>query len=354
MRKKTRLYKDLTVIDRVLSRYLLRYKFKRLIYENDYYIKKNDSINSPQFKWWFDYHCGDTLLKIEVQKTAVAKVDKRIETELGTTLETLLNKELLSIKNEFNTVVFTFLYKLEELKELMFFDFNFIDNPKPSTILQLTKYNAVDFYKSPNAFISGKSGSGKTNYMIYLLREVLLNCTEKKYVFVADPKRSELARCGWNAQVKTAADPLKIYDMLETYYFKIYKAREKKPNKYPAFIFIDEYATFKSFFETKDKEDKAKLANIEKWIREISAMGRSRRVYLIIGNHRAVAEDIGTSTKFNIVNRIVFGDVDDIDYKLLFDKPKISRIPKGIGEGVIDVNGVLTSFKSALVDIQNY
>lgn len=358
----TSLKRDLTRFDVFLSSFLMSYKIKRCLFENDIYIQKGGLFNSPRVIWKKRKDNGDTILTVTVKKIAVAKIDEKIENKLGRVLETLFDRELIDVRKKASKVEFDYLFKYEQEDSVNIFDvLNYEDLTEVNTLetwVRLNKHEVVNFSEDPSLIVVGGSGSGKTNYLFYLIRELLLYTTNRKNLYIADAKTSKLARVCRRLKLQVRTKPDDIYKMLEHVY-KIFKSRENKREqdiKFPTFLIIDEYAAFKTYYSSKSatKEQKVMYSEIDRMIQQIASMGRERKVFLIIGNQRAEADIIGSNARFNYANRIGLGNFDTDSYNMLFTVPRFTDLERKVGEGVYEKNGKLKTFKTRYVETEGY
>lgn len=334
---KVRLKRQPSFLDNILARWFIPYKLKRTMYQNDIYtVDDNYKIISPLLKY-----TKDNTLNIIAYKTGIADIDKKLNTILPQVLETKLQKELLTIKNAIDKVELKYL--LNEEEEIYTIDLNTPLEEEISTILALNNGIRVDMYKNPSIAVVGRSGSGKSYYLKYLLYN-LAKTTKKDNIYCLDMKFEDVQEWGFELGVKTAENYEQVLIYIDEFY-KRFKERTETKDNTPLYLVIDEYAILKSSLEKKD------IQELDRKLKEVAMLGRSLYCYLVLGLQRPEAEVLTSSLRFNIGTRIGLGTIDNDSWRMLFTSERISNIDKGTGKGYIEINGKNMNFKAPKLQI---
>lgn len=214
----------------------------------------------------------------------------------------------------------------------------------PYAILLIDKKTSLNLAKNPQTLVSGKTGSGKS----YFTYSVIFQAIIKKWeVQIIDYKRSYQAfkrYCSVSftiEEIKTALQ--EAVDELHRRQKEMDSILHNDPSAiaiehgYPIrFIVIEEYLAL-----VNSGIDKKTLQEIEKMILELTTLGRSLGIHVYMVLQVSSADNLNTSIRSNMTNKLVFGTNSSTVYATAFGvgnvPPVISRMEQGEGIGTFDV-----------------
>lgn len=196
--------------------------------------------------------------------------------------------------------------------------------------------------KTPHALITGGTGSGKTYFLLYLLKCLKSVGADIKII---DPKRADLLKLGDKWDVKSVCEPAQIaqvlreteqemnrrYDLMNDIGVDFYVLGFK-----PMFVVFDEAMAFFGSVEKKEKDE------CKKYLLSIVAKGRQAGVNIILSAQRGDTEFLGGGAiRDQLGMRVAFGNLSDDGISMVFGnayrdcKARFS----GKGEGLIYIDG---------------
>lgn len=324
---------------------LRRYKFKELIYDNKLYIKTEDKFKSLKIEWETFKVEGDLMIKVRLHKLSSDSVDKRIST-IGHVIESKLESELIERIETVKYIDYVCLLKRTD-EDSICADDEIIEDDYKTTKITLNKHFKIDLLKQPGIITVGRSGTGKTSFLLYLIRELAKSVTSKRNICICDCKFSDLKNVAKYHKYRVAEDFKQVDSIVDSVYKEFDRRlnnniKNDKKCKYPPIILLfDEFALYKSKLD-----DKKKVREFDDRMKDIATTGRELYIYLIYSLQRPEAEIITGSVRHNFATRIAFGTIDDDTYRMLFTGDRLSKITKQAGEGIIEIEGRVSSFKS--------
>ncbi len=177
----------------------------------------------------------------------------------------------------------------------------------------------VDFFKLPHLLIAGRTGSGKSNFIHYIISQLMDRFRPEEMRFVlADPKQVELIVYKSSPYLLmpvvlyvnraiTALDWLvaemqrrfEVLDDANVSDISLYNQEAKEKMPYIFFI-ADEIS---DFMVTKERGVRK---HIEERLTRISVVGRAVGVHMIIATSRISQETLPAMLVVNILGRLVF------------------------------------------------
>lgn len=201
--------------------------------------------------------------------------------------------------------------------------------------------------KQPHALIAGGTGSGKTTFINYLIREVLLR---DGYVYVADPKQSDLAALSQVLGSNVASSPNHIArvvrecrDLMEERYRThlapenfVYGSSWLDWDEKPVALFFDELAAFRASTPRKVYDEAFG------YLSEIVLKGRQAGVFVILSAQQPRAETLSTDLRDQLGLRVALGNVSNECAHMVFGSADVSGLHsvQGPGEGHILLDGL--------------
>ena len=288
----------------------------------------------------------DSIIYIDIDNVNIRKIlEKNVEAFSSALPENYIINEFFLNKDEteflivYESVKAPTRYILENKQEFVkvFESFN-------SYSLPLDKKRNIDLKEHPHLLITGASGSGKSYYAMFLATYCLFKGFE---VVILDFKQSYTLFEDTNASVAyTVEDILKnlrnIREQLHqrqqdmrTYLKQDGNLIACECGYAPLVIFVEEFTALMN-----SGADKKTLKEIEEIILEVSSIGRTASVHLILITQVASATNLNTSIRSNLTP-LVLGNGSSTIYETALGckVPAISaKLEKGEGLGKFDVD----------------
>lgn len=227
--------------------------------------------------------------------------------------------------------------------------------------IRITENISWNYRKIPHGLVTGGTGSGKTYFLLYLLKSVNFIGASIKLI---DPKRSDLATLSEKLGEKNVAcETNKILQLLresvEEMNNRYDRMRSDSNNQFghdfsdyhikPMFILFDEVMSFMGSSDNKvSKEAMSYLV-------EIIAKGRQAGVFMILTSQRADTEFIKGSIRDQLGLRVALGKVSAEGYSMVFGNEyrdlKLTNYQKG--DGFIHIDGMTAPRKFSSPFISN-
>ena len=212
-----------------------------------------------------------------------------------------------------------------------------------------------DLKKKPHMLVSGETGMGKT----VLIRGVATECARRGFdVRGCDPKRIELNGLrSWPnvSRIETGTEEMcdlvaDTWEEMDERYQGIEAGRLKVDDLRPILLIVDEAREWIDRANVWWKANKARLKReegveggsehpaVEQW-RSITRLGRSARVFILVGIQRPDASILGGEARKNYGARVACGQMDEHSAKMMFDDSSIGRdLPEDAkGRATVDV-----------------
>lgn len=210
--------------------------------------------------------------------------------------------------------------------------------------LPLDKKRSINLKEQPHILISGSTGSGKSYYAMFLAAYSIYKGFD---VRILDYKQSYTMFENSNSKVAYSVE--EIYNELlnirdELHNRQLYMREKLKIDnnlvasdcgKKPIIVFVEEYTGLMN-----SGADKKIIKEIENILLEISSIGRSASIHLILITQVASATNINTSIRSNLVPLVMGNGTSTIYETALGCKvPNITvKLDKGEGLGKFDIN----------------
>lgn len=235
----------------------------------------------------------------------------------------------------------------------------FSDKDMSDNSLKLMDNVVWHFRKTPHALIVGGTGSGKSYFMFYLIKEIM----RKGYgLRIVDPKISDLTKLKHvsvnNLVVYEKADVINLLDdvtlEMDNRYKKMLETSDNFGEDYvaygmqPFFLVFDELLAFIATCDNKEKKEvMAKLTNI-------IVKGRQSGVFVILATQRPDADVIDGKIRDQLALRVALGKMSGEGYKMIFGRSSVAFRSIDIkGSGYFMIEGVIdrpTFFVSPFVE----
>ncbi len=187
-----------------------------------------------------------------------------------------------------------------------------------------------------HALITGSSGSGKSQTLLYLIGS-LLRSDPETVIFLCDFKNSN--DFGFLSSYKYYYQGIDCYRGVMEYYAHFNQARKEGAWE-RCILLIDEYPAFITYLEAMDKADKTHQAkDILSAISEILMMGRGLKFGLWVITQRSDSAWFPSGSRDNFMLTIALGRLSREQAKMLFSGEDIpDRIYKP-GQGLLLADG---------------
>lgn len=193
----------------------------------------------------------------------------------------------------------------------------------------------IDTY--PNTLLTGSSGCGKTQSLLFLIGKLLQDNPEIT-VFLCDFKNSEdfsFLQC--YPHYYAGKD---CYLGLMEYYAAFSKARENGHIKKRYILIFDEYPAFVNYLQMQDKINKSKLAaDVLGAVSEILMLGRGIRFGIWIVTQRADSTLFANGARDNFMVVIGLGSLSKEQKGMVFPGQEIPNDIFTAGEGMLLADG---------------
>ncbi|CAI2688445.1 hypothetical protein AKUH3B202X_11180 [Apilactobacillus kunkeei] len=217
-----------------------------------------------------------------------------------------------------------------------------------------------------HTLIVGQTGSGKT-YALYSLILQMINKKINYHLYVADPKGSSLAVIGEKISPNNTFENVDdIIQSLREFNHEMderkHRIKEKLLTKIDSsyvdfglepYVFIfDEYASFQSVIQSKDKKTRDE---VNKLISQIVLQGRQLGFFLFVVMQKSDSSSLPTMIRDNLPLKIVLGNAEEQTYVTAFGYSKdIPNYKFNIGEGVFTFPQVANNPKICAFSYLNF
>lgn len=276
--------------------------------------------------------------------------------ELDEKLEYTFNMQLENREVVGEYIIYT-LSEFSLKDRIEFSDKDMFDNS-----LKLMDNVVWHFRKTPHALIVGGTGSGKSYFMFYLIKEIM----RKGYgLKIVDPKISDLTKLSYvsvnNLVVYEKEDVINLLDdvtlEMDSRYKKMLETSDNFGEDYvaygmqPFFLVFDELLAFIATCDNKEKKEvMAKLTNI-------IVKGRQAGVFVVLATQRPDVDVIDGKIRDQLALRVALGKMSGEGYKMIFGKSSVAFRSIDIkGSGYFMIEGVIdrpTFFVSPFVEKGN-
>lgn len=203
--------------------------------------------------------------------------------------------------------------------------------------------------KVPHALITGGTGSGKTYFIFYIIKELM---KMDSIVKILDPKESDLKylgkfmgdeNCAYDTtsilkQLRFAEEEMslrnnQIFDNEDVNLGDTFKAIGLKPY----YVIFDEFPAFISTLANKEKKE------VQDRLTNIIMKGRQSGVFVLLTAQRPDADVISGSIRDQLGLRIGLGNMSDDGFRMLFGSKEVEykTISKSnVGAGYVFIDGV--------------
>ena len=222
--------------------------------------------------------------------------------------------------------------------------------------LNLMQHISWKYDKLPHMLISGDTGSGKTIFLLIVIKALL---ESGAVLHICDPKKADLSFLS-RIMPDVHYDTESIMECVEAFYEGMearYDEMQEHPDfrmgaNYakvgltPHFLIFDEYVAFMDTLAKKEWEEVMKL------IRIIIMKGRQAGYFIILACQRPDAKYLGDGVRDQFGFRVALGSMSASGYTMMFGSIDKQFKEKDIaGRGYVNTgNGVVTEFYAPYVD----
>lgn len=196
----------------------------------------------------------------------------------------------------------------------------------------------LDLSTHIHALISGKSGSGKSTTILFLIGK-LMQMNEDIVLYILDFKNSEDFQ--FLNGYKYFYRGNNCIDGLREYYKSFSEAREKGINDKRHILIVDEYPSCVNYFSMQDKLNKTKYSNeIQGIISELLMLGRGLNYGVWIIVQRPDSSLFNSGSRDNFMINLALGSLSKEHRTMIFNGEDIdnNRIYSK-GEGILLADG---------------
>ena len=282
-------------------------------------------------------------------KISMGKYQDKLLT-LEEKLETGLNCELVKKDTRDIWVKYEFLTGVEKNR------IDIQDVKAKNGELNLMKHISWKYDKLPHMLISGDTGSGKTIFLLIVIKALL---ESGAVLHICDPKKADLSYLSRimpdvNYDTENMMGCVEaFYEGMEARYDEMQEhpdfkmgANYAKVGLTPHFLIFDEYVAFMDTLAKKEWEEVMKL------IRIIIMKGRQAGYFIILACQRPDAKYLGDGVRDQFGFRVALGSMSASGYTMMFGNIDKQFKEKDIaGRGYVNTgNGVVTEFYAPYVD----
>jgi|WetSurMetagenome_2_1015567.scaffolds.fasta_scaffold02980_3 hypothetical protein len=211
-------------------------------------------------------------------------------------------------------------------------------------IISIDKNISWNYRKSPHALCCGQTGGGKTYFLLYLIRTILLSGGK---LSIIDPKKSDLSYLEniLDNVVCSNVDTLRLLK-------KTVAAMENRFEQFkllPDYTFGKDYADygFKPHFLIFDEvmsffggsaENKMKIA-AKNCLLDLIAKGRQAGFFVVLTTQRPDVKFIDGAIRDQLGLRVSLGKLSSDGYKMVFDKTSLQSTILEKGSGFVYIDG---------------
>lgn len=190
----------------------------------------------------------------------------------------------------------------------------------------------------PHALITGKSGSGKSTALLFLIGK-LMKIDEDIILYILDFKNSEDFKFLNMYKYYYSGD--KCLDGIKEYYKSFSESREKGMIDKRHILIFDEYASCVNYFSLQDKLNKTKISNeIQGIVSELLMLGRGLNYGIWISVQRPDSSLFNSGSRDNFMINLALGSISKEHKSMLFTGEDIdSNRIYGKGEGILLADG---------------
>lgn len=189
----------------------------------------------------------------------------------------------------------------------------------------------------PHVLITGASGSGKTQALLFLIGKLLQDCPDI-ILYVCDFKNSEDFAFLKEFSYYFAGQD--CYQGIMDYYAKFLETRENGIKEKRYILICDEYPAFINYLQMRDKTNKTKYANdILGVVAEILMLGRGIAFGIWLITQRADSQLFANGARDNFMVIIGLGRLSKEQKGMVFAGREIPDEIFGAGEGMLLADG---------------
>lgn len=221
--------------------------------------------------------------------------------------------------------------------------------------LKLMKNLWWEYDKLPHMLISGGTGSGKSYYILILIKALVAT---NAVIYVLDPKNADLADLT-TVMENVYYQKEDMIDCLDEFYEDM-MARSEEMKTMPGyktgenyaylglpahFLIFDEYVAFVEMLGSREREE------VLSKLKKIIMLGRQAGFFLILACQRPDAKYLGDGIRDQFNFRVALGRMSELGYSMMFGEVNKDFFLKKIkGRGYVDTGtSVISEFYTPLV-----
>lgn len=278
------------------------------------------------------YRFADSRIYLKVQATmgreqaALLELDKKVQTGLFC--------EFISFTAQEPYYLYEFYYNLANTR------LNIQDVQVKDGGIELMQGFSWRFDKLPHALIVGGTGSGKSYFILLLIKALV----ETAKVSVLDPKNADLADLA-AVMPNVYHKPDDISECIERFCADMLKRSEemKTMPEYqtggnyaavglePNFLIFDEYVAFMELIGTRES------GNVMSKLKQIALLGRQMGFFLILACQRPDAKYLADGMRDQFHFRVALGKNSELGYKMIFGESNKKFLDMPAGRGYADM-----------------
>lgn len=296
----------------------------------------------------------DRSITITVYPRGIKNSDRC--SQLTNRFQEMFNSAIYSVDTTYDHTT----YKLADVRKqrLNVYDMSFRPSKENKQAIQVDKKTILPLVGSGGIFLTGRSGSGKTNLLSYLMLSALSDL--KCELFIIDPKRADMyalksfikdGDTHVASEINQIAKLLRtLVDDMNSRYEQMSSLRKSDSlwgasydhyNLRPKLLVLDEAAAMFAEADTKQKKE------LLGYLQQLVLKGRQAGFFTIMTSQRLSADTVSRDITLQFGTRIIMGQADTESYRMAFPMvdhvTDLPRIPNEPGYGLIFVDNQSSS-----------
>ncbi|MCF2642388.1 hypothetical protein I6E50_08205 [Roseburia hominis] len=268
-------------------------------YGNPLHLKEDELLPSVRCKT-----AGNGIFELTITATTVTVENiQNLSSSISSSLNGKRYKQYAVTQTNTDLAFNEVTFRIEDVtidKSLIINNINEI-KPESPTKLLIQKDTYIDLTTSGSILVSGKTRSGKTTSIIFIILSVLLAGRDKydSRIIIIDPKQAELSRLPHVVTLDADGEATAILEAVRCFADSVVKRQqilndlsEKKGDAvhwwdagfHASILFIDEYVACRTIFPQKPSKENPEycLATFDSLLKRIVTMGASAGNFVII------------------------------------------------------------------------
>ena len=197
--------------------------------------------------------------------------------------------------------------------------------------------NTINWRVAPHMIISGRTGTGKTTLMGYLMAVAL---TQGYRVAVCDPKRQDFARLQADGeQCQIAREPQECLQLLKQMDQEMAQ-RMALSSQHPGAEFVQQFVMIDELAALRASLSREEQRQLDATLKRLVLQGRAFQMHLVIGIQQANAQELPTEIREQLGTRVLLGNSTPAEQRFLFtDGTRVTTDDQNPYQGLCAVNG---------------